>query len=150
MSMVPPEPKRRPVTYRGRRVPSHIAAGAVRLLVVFTEATGRSHPPFTGRGEPTPQLKQVVGAMMAREDVSTDEWAKAIEAVAENPPGFVDGELKLGHVFGERAAEWALAAGRGEQRTSRNGGGRGGDRTDQLLDIALAAGEEMDRRMGNG
>jgi hypothetical protein len=105
----------RPMTYRSRPVPREVQDLAGMLVEVFGVRAGRSgvHA-YLADGSPTPEMRQVVGAMMARPNVSGDEWLAAINATAANPPSWVDGPLQVGHVFGERAAAHALAAGRGE------------------------------------
>jgi DNA-binding transcriptional ArsR family regulator len=118
-------PAREPVSYRGRRVAPLIVSNAEALLLSFSEAVGRSVRSFTSSGKPTPELKQVVGALLSHEDVTPGQWLSAIEATVANPPGWVEGPLQLGHVFGERAAAHALAAGRGEAAPVRSNGNGG-------------------------
>jgi hypothetical protein len=49
--------------------------------------------------------------MIPREGVTLETWEAAVRRTVANPPGWVDGRpLVLGDVFGERAAERALAA----------------------------------------
>jgi hypothetical protein len=100
---------RKPVSYRGQRVPREQVDAAERLLAAFSAATGRSLGAFAGDGSPSPSLRQIIGAMRLRPEVTEPEWEQAIRHTVEAPPGFVDGPVQLGHVFGERAADHALA-----------------------------------------
>lgn len=104
-----PGSRRRPITYRGMRVPKDVAIAAAALLVVYNEVAGRSVGPRGRDGGASPALRQIIGAMMSRPDVPLADWEAAVRNTAENPPEWVDGVLQIGHVFGERAAEWALA-----------------------------------------
>lgn len=97
----PPQPK--PLSYRGKRVPAEVAAEVDRLLDVFAEVTGRSR-----RSQPA--RKQVAAALMARPEVDGAAWEAGIRAVVANPPDWWDGPPEVGHVFGERAADWTLRA----------------------------------------
>lgn len=99
----------RAVRYRSKKVPPATVESAVRLLGVFTEVTGRKASPWTRAGEPSSDLKQVIGALLSR-DAGEEDWERAVRNSAVAPPSFVEGPLKqLGHVFGEKAAGWALA-----------------------------------------
>lgn len=102
---------RRPVAYRGRHVPAGVVAHAEQLCDVFADATGKPCPSRRRDGHATPALKQIVGALMLREGVAVDTWEAAIRRTVANPPGWTGGRpLVIGDVFGERAAEHALAA----------------------------------------
>lgn len=98
-----------PVRYRGKAVAAETVDAAERLLASFGEATSRSLGARDAAGRPSPALKQIVGALLARPDVDAAQWEQAVRNTAANPPDWVDGQLQIGHVFGERAAEWALA-----------------------------------------
>lgn len=125
-------PAEKPTTYRGKKVPPLIVDGAVRLLEVFNEAAGRSLSPRTADGSASPVLKQIVGAMLARPDVAPDAWEAAVRNTAANPPRWcADGPLQIGHVFGERAAEWALSN-QGRVASSRDAAKQG--RVDEFMD----------------
>lgn len=101
--------REKPVTYRSRRVPREVVDSATRLLAVFSEATGRPFRARTDAGDVLPALRQVIGALLTRPEVEEEAWERAIRNTVANPPGFVDGALVIGHVFGERAADHALA-----------------------------------------
>lgn len=103
-----PEPKRKPVTYGGKAVPKEQALLAERVLEHYYSKRGSKRATRNQSGGATPDLKQVVGAIMLRPDVSEQRWLKAIDATFANPPDWVDGQPKLGHIFGARAVEWAL------------------------------------------
>jgi hypothetical protein len=112
---------RKSVSYHGKRVEQSVVTDAERLCTVFAEATGKACAPRTRAGDATPALKQIVGALMAREDVTLATWEAAVRRTVANPPGWVDGRpLVLGDVFGERAAEHALAAATGTPPAQRN------------------------------
>lgn len=99
----------RKVRYRGKTVPVDVVVGAEQLLDVFNEATGRALGAWTGDSEPSPACKQIIGAMLARPDVPVDRWEAGVRRTVESPPSFVNGgPVQIGHVFGEKAAEWAL------------------------------------------
>lgn len=112
-------PKKKPITYRGRKVPKDQARLAETLLAHFASETKRSLPSYTGQGDPTPEIKQVVGAIMLHPDVGEPTWKRAISNTVQNPPSWVDGTIKLGHVFGGRAVAWAL------DNAGANGNGKG-------------------------
>jgi hypothetical protein len=99
----------RPVSYRGKRVSREVVADAEACLAVFNEMTGRGLSARTGDGNASAMLRQIVGALLERPHVSRDEWTRAIRNVAANPPDWVDGQLQIGHIFGARAADHALA-----------------------------------------
>ena len=97
------------VSYRGSRVPPDVVAAAVRLLEVLGELVGGVPGPWTRDRKATPALKQVIGAVLAREaDAAT--WERGIRAFVADPPSWAEGQLVVGTVFGERAAEWVLRA----------------------------------------
>lgn len=108
-SLSPRGAVRKPVTYQKRRVPELIVKDAEQLLTVFEEVADRRVAARTADGAASPALKQVIGAMLARTHVTLQQWDTAIRNTAANPPGWVDGPLLIGHVFGERAADVALA-----------------------------------------
>jgi hypothetical protein len=110
LELVHPAPVRS-VRYRSKTVPSVIVEGAERLLDVFRQEAGHGPGARSAAGDASPALKQVIGAMLARPDTSVDDWEAAIRRTVAAPPRWVDGALQIGHVFGERAAEWALSAG---------------------------------------
>lgn len=93
----------KPLSYRGRRVPAEVAANVDRLLAVFAEASGQRRSSQQAR-------KQVVGALMARPDVDIAMWEAGVRAIIASPPDWWDGPPEIGHVFGERAADWTLRA----------------------------------------
>jgi hypothetical protein len=100
----------KPMTYGRQRVSAETAEMATRLLATFNEATGSRLGARKRDGSASPHLKQIIGAVMDREDEASEEdWHRAIRNTAANPPGWVDGELTIGHVFGARAAAHALA-----------------------------------------
>lgn len=107
----PTSPSLPRVNYRGKRVDGDTVAAAVRLLEVFNGSTGRQLGATGADGRPSPALKQIVGAMIIRPQVSGEQWEAAIRRTVTSPPSWVEGPLQLGHVFGERAAEHALANG---------------------------------------
>lgn len=95
------EPER-PLTYRGKRVPTADVAAARHLLTVFNEATGRNLNAES-------HLRQIAGALLTRPEVSTERWERAIRNTVANPPSFVDGDIQLGDIFGPKAADRALS-----------------------------------------
>lgn len=90
------------LTYQGRSVPQPTAELAARLLDEFNRAAGRT------LGTPS-HLRQIAGAIIARPDVTAEEWESAVRNTVRNPPSFVNGPVQLGHIFGEKAADHALA-----------------------------------------
>lgn len=128
---VPPEPSKEPskeptvlsrgadasasalpaMSYRGQRIHPTYVRRAVEALRVFCEATNRSISPLNGAGKPSESLRQVVGAILERPDVQFADWEAAIHATVSAPPEWVQGQVQLGHVFGAKAAQWALDAG---------------------------------------
>jgi len=131
------EPARKAVSYRGRRITDAVVGVAERLLVEFGAQTHRQIGARTGDGSASPALKQILGAMLTRPDVTEAQWTEAIRKTVSTPPGWVDGRpLQLGDVFGDRAAEWALSpAGRsatvGRTRSSK---GRDFSRFDRYIE----------------
>jgi hypothetical protein len=115
----------RPVTFQGQTVPVEVVGAGERLLGVFASAAGRTISPRRGDGTASPALKQVVGALLAHPDVPEDTWAAAVRAAVAHPPDWVEGQLQTGHIFGEKASEWTLAAvtetGEARARQRRNG-----------------------------
>lgn len=111
--------ERKPVSYNGRRVPWATVNAAERLLAHFGEKTGSKHPPYTVHGKVRPELRQIIGALLDRDDVGEERWRRAIDNTVANPPDWVEGgKVRLGHVFGARAAQWALEnAGAGVTRS---------------------------------
>ncbi len=158
---VPPEPSKEPskeavdsssarevpsVAYRGKAVHPTYVRRAVEALRVFREATGRQGPSAVdAQGRPTPALKQVVGAIVARPEVQFSAWEAGIRRIVAQPPSWIEGPIQLGQVFGERAAEWVLAPPAGRPTASPQAPparGRGGFAAD-----AVEANMEMLRRM---
>lgn len=90
------------LTYRGKRVPAETAAHAERLLDAFNDATGRDLAA-------APNLRQIAGALLERPDIPIDRWARAITNTIANPPAWVEGPIQIGHIFGDKAADHALA-----------------------------------------
>lgn len=103
----PVMPKR--VTYGGQTVPKDRVRMAARLIEVFNRETGRQLGCVTGQGKPSPTLTRVIGGIMMRDSVNEAAWEQAIVHTVANPPGFVEGTLQVGHIFGAQAAEHALA-----------------------------------------
>lgn len=102
-------PAARSCTYRGRRVPGDVVAAAEMLLWTYNDATGREVGARSADGAASPTLKQIIGALLSRPEVSTIDWTRAVRAVVANPPGWCDGRTpQIGDVFGERAAGHAL------------------------------------------
>lgn len=98
----PSEARARAITYRGKRIADADAKAARHLLTVFNEATGRDLSADS-------HLKQIAGALLARAEIRTERWERAIQNTVANPPSFVDGDVQLGHIFGPKAADHALA-----------------------------------------
>lgn len=117
----------RPVSYRGKRVPPNVVAGAEHLLSVFCEVGGRRISAWTRDGKPSPDFKQVLGAVLER-DATTDEWERGIRAFAAAPPDWVDGPWQIGVVFGPKAAGWVLARASGSVSAAPAGSVTGGNR----------------------
>lgn len=139
---------RKPVTYQGKSVPAEVVDGAERALQVFCEATGRRIGAWKRDGGPSPDLKQVIGALLARPGVELEDWIAGVRAMAAAPPEWVRGPItQIGHVFGEKAADWTLSAvARSEQQPQLRAisGGRIHDAVQANLDAL----EEMERRLG--
>lgn len=125
----------KPVTYRGQRVPKEMADTAVRLLSEFNVVVRRNIGAYKTDGTASTGLKQIVGAMMERPGVTEGQWVVAIRNVMMNPPEWVDGQLQLGHVFGGKAAEHALA--------------NTGERSNGSSPQKQAAADDVRRRMDN-
>lgn len=123
------------VTYNGKVVPSLIVRGAEELLRNFNEATGRSLGGRTADGGASPALRQIIGAMLARPQVRPDSWAEGIRRTVENPPAWMAGQtVQIGHVFGERAAEWALSNnGKVAERAAKDPAKQ--QRVDRFMDV---------------
>lgn len=101
---------RRSVTYRGAKVPEALVRVAEELLADFNAAFERKLSPWTEDGKPQPVLRQIIGALRARPDVEPGDWKRAIGNTAANPPGWAaDRQMQIGDVFGEKAADHALA-----------------------------------------
>lgn len=100
----------RSVSYRGRRVPDETVQAAESLLARFAERSGRQIGGWRGDGRPSASLRQIIGALLDRPDVPVDAWRRGLDRTFDSPPGWVKGPVQLGHVFGERAADWALTA----------------------------------------
>lgn len=109
------------MSYRSKKVPSALVDRACALLAVFNEATGRRLRPVDSTGQPSEHLRQIVGALLTRSDVPLEQWTAAVRNTVAKPPSFVDGELQLGHIFGKKAADHALANTGGRQATSGGG-----------------------------
>lgn len=100
----------KPMTYSRQRVPAETLEAATRLLTTFNEATGSRLGARKRDGSVSSHLRQIVGAVIDREgEASEEDWHRAIRHTVANPPGWVDGALTLGHVFGAKAADHALA-----------------------------------------
>lgn len=121
---VPAREGRKPVTYRGRTVPRPTVQAAEHLLDVFADATGSRLAPRTGDGRPSQALKQIVGALLERPDEPSDVWERGVRAMVADPPGWIDGRLMVGHLFGPRAAEHTITRGRSDHATVPRRGGR--------------------------
>lgn len=98
------------VSYRGKRVDRDVVALAVRLLDAFNAATGRGLGATTAAGNPSPAVRQIVGALLLRDDIDPHAWQRAVRNTVANPPGWLEGRpIQLGDIFGERAVSHALA-----------------------------------------
>jgi hypothetical protein len=102
------EPKRKPVTYNGKRVPKEQVILAERLCEHYAAVTGKSTPAWTRTGDVTGPMKQIIGAIRVRDDVSEERWKRAISNTVANPPEWANGKVQIGTVFGLRAMEHAL------------------------------------------
>lgn len=110
LELIPTDsPCPRSMTYHGKRVSPKVLSLAVSLLDDFNREAGRRLGVLDGAGKASPALKQVVGALIARPGVHGDAWKTAVVNTIANPPGWADGQVQLGTIFGERAAEHALA-----------------------------------------
>lgn len=78
------------------------------LLATFNAATGKRLGTRDASGKPSPDVKQIVGAILARPVASPDEWQAAVWNTVANPPGWHDGPVKIGTIFGPKAAGEAL------------------------------------------
>lgn len=113
----------KPISYRGKRVDAAIVQSAERLLGAFNEATGRKLGMRALDGSASPYLRQIVGALLTRPEVTHEQWEAGIRNTAANPPGWTEGrQLQTGDVFGERAADHALANGGVPSRNGRRSG----------------------------
>lgn len=108
-TLLPAEPARKPITYKGRTVPRPVADDALHLLGVFNEATKGKVGAFGGNGRQSESLTRIVGALMDRPGESRETWERGIRATVANPPGWVEGRLTIGHLFGPRAADHTLS-----------------------------------------
>lgn len=113
----------RAITHKHRRVPDETVRQAEILLSAFNSSAGRSIGAWAAGGRPSAALKQIIGALLDRPDVPADAWLRAVQRTFAAPPGWVKGPVQLGHVFGEKAAEWALAN-TGAPDKDREPGGR--------------------------
>jgi hypothetical protein len=102
-------------TYNDKVIPEHILDQSMRLLTVWNETMGRRcdhRRPSDGRM--SAHLRQIVGEVWAREGgVAEEEWAAAIRHAKDNPPSWVvdrKSKIQIGDVFGDKAADHALAA----------------------------------------
>lgn len=130
-------PLSRSMTYKSKKVPADVVIAAADALAVFNAATDRDLSATDTAGGPSPALKQIVGAMLSRPEVPPEKWQEAVRRTVEAPPDWVDGTVQIGHVFGERAAEWALAE---RTATPARGGQKVSDevaRGDELIAAAL-------------
>lgn len=101
----------RPVTYNKKPVPERVVHDAEALLMEWSLASGRRMAAWHDSGGGiTPNMRQVIGALLERPDVSRADWRRAVVNTWRNPPGWADGRpLQIGDVFGARAAGHALA-----------------------------------------
>lgn len=138
------------VRFRGESLPSDVVDDAVSLLDVFNEVTGRQVGPWSRGGKPSSALKQVLGAVLSRPDVDRLRWEIGIRRIVEHPPAWLEGPVQVGHVFGERAAEWTLSA--GDDSPTKAAGGRWAAWVDEhlpdvpagfLRDMAIARAEVL-------
>jgi hypothetical protein len=81
---------------------------AERLLAAFKDRTGTAVRAFTRDGRATPELKRVIACVRLHDDATEERWMRGIASMAENPPEWVQGAMKVGHVFGENASQWTL------------------------------------------
>lgn len=97
------------MTYQRRQVPPTVIANAEKLLATFCETSGRRWKAWTSNGTPSPYMIQIVGALLAREDVTIAQWESAIKAVKREPHEWMgDRPMVLGDVFGARSADHSL------------------------------------------
>jgi hypothetical protein len=103
----------RTVTHDRRRATAEQITAGERLLGVFNEVTGRRLGAWTGTGQASESLRQIIGALIDHPEITTDEWEAAIRRMAiaieqGTAPSWTGGRLRLGQIFGPRAREWAL------------------------------------------
>lgn len=127
------------VKYRGKKVPPPIVENATRLLGVYNEVTERSLGARKADGTPSSNLTQILGALLDRPEVTVAEWETGIRRIAAYPPEWVNGSgLQIGHVFGERGANWTLDP---KVAAPRNGNGHGTNQGDLVRSLLRAGGE---------
>lgn len=97
--------------YNGKPVPMATVHLAERLLATFNRETKRKLPAWQSDDRLSPYLRQIVGALLTRSHVEEGEWHAAVKAVVAKPFDWIKGRVEIGHIFGERAADHALALG---------------------------------------
>lgn len=75
----------------------------------WNATTGHRLGAWTGRGKPSTVLKQAVMRIREYPHVTADDLRGYVKNSVANPPGFVDGPLSFGHVFGPHAFQHAMA-----------------------------------------
>jgi hypothetical protein len=125
------------VRYQGRVVPPVIVGHARELLGVFNDCTNRDLGAEKADGKPSPALTQIIGAMLARPQVTPVDWERAVRNTVAAPPSWLEGPVQIGTIFGERAAEHALS---NTGTPAPNGNGRHSENDAIVAGLRRAAG----------
>ncbi len=100
------------LTYRRKVVPEPTAHMAVRMLREYARAADQTVQAWKPSGEPTEDLKRVLGAVLDHPEVDGREWVGVIRAVLARP--WWEGAPSVGVVFGPRVvADNLRSPGRG-------------------------------------
>lgn len=108
-----------PVKYDGRTVPQDDVDTACRLLEAFNSTANTRFGAWTGTGKPSPNLKQIIGAVLANPDVDESLWNSAVALELGRPDPYWHGAPHIGVVFGPKVTPVVLENARRNGQTQQ-------------------------------
>lgn len=110
LRVVEAKPRAKAVKHNGKAVPSETVSVAEQILASFNEQAGTKYGAYTGAGDPSENLKRIIGAVTAHPEITPDIGAAMVRQQLANP--YWQGTPDAGNVFGPKIVERNLEAAR--------------------------------------
>jgi DNA-binding transcriptional ArsR family regulator len=98
----------RKIKVDGKKVERATVALGEAALDEFCRLTGRKLRPYTGSGKPSPALTRILTKLVETPGLDEGGVRRIVRNVVANPPGWVEGKIEVGHIFGPNAWEHSL------------------------------------------